>query len=52
MKNEEDIDGGVAVKWRGKIYTTGNRRHELVELCAGSPRKFVRTVRISEIRKA
>lgn len=48
MKNENDLDGGVKVLWRNKVYVTGNRRHEKVELYKN--RKFIRIVNISSIR--
>ena len=46
---ENDLDGGVRVKYKGEKYTTGNRRHELVELYKDG--KFVRTVKISKVKK-
>jgi len=50
MKNENDIESGVRVKWKGDKYVTGNRRHKLVELYDGQT--FVRSVKISNIKKA
>ncbi len=32
FKDENDLQGGVKVKYRNKIYITGNRYHDHVEL--------------------
>jgi hypothetical protein len=46
-KDENDLDAGVVVLYRGKAYTTGNRYKGLVELYAKN--KFRRTAKISEV---
>jgi hypothetical protein len=43
-----DIPAGQKVKYRGVEYTTGNRRHDLVELYRDG--LFVRTVSIKAIK--
>ena len=40
--NEDNLLSGQLVMWRNKFYTTGNRRHELVELYRDN--KFIRVV--------
>ena len=45
---EDDLNGGVAVLWRGKKYITGNRRHQYVDL-RREDGSFVRIVRICSV---
>ncbi len=47
FKNEDDLDAGCCVIWKGKEYITRNRYHTQVELYSNS--SFVRTVPIQEI---
>jgi hypothetical protein len=42
--DEDDLDGGVTVYYRGRKYKTGNRRGFFVELYRG--KKYVKTVSI------
>ena len=49
MKNENDLDGGEIVIWRGKEYITGNRRHSKVELY--KEKKFIRIVNIESVKR-
>jgi hypothetical protein len=46
--NEETLKGDTHVVWRNKVYTTGNRHHEQVELYVG--KKFLRTASMKHIR--
>ena len=48
MKTEGDLHGGVVVVYKGKLYVTGNRRHDLVELYQGGILKEI--VKISRVR--
>lgn len=43
----EDTLKASRVRWRGKIYTTGNRRHDQVELWSGG--MFVRIASMKHI---
>ena len=49
MKDESDCPCNLPVFWRGKLYVTGNRRHEEAELYTVRGRDFVRCVKISEL---
>ncbi len=49
MKNENDLDGGEIVIWRGKEYITGNRRNTKVELY--KEKKFIRIVNIESVKR-
>lgn len=46
-KNEEDLNAGVVVFWKGKKYSTGNRYKDQVELYYNGD--FCRTVKIEEV---
>ena len=46
--NEDNLDSSIPVIYQGKRYTTGNRRHDLVELYRG--KKFFKIVSMGEIR--
>lgn len=45
---EDNLKAGELVCWRGKVYRTGNRYHNLVELYRG--RKLICAAKISSIR--
>ena len=46
-KTENDLDGGVKVEYKGKIFITGNRRHDLVDLYQDG--KFIKCVKIEKV---
>lgn len=47
--DENDLNSGVIVIWQGKAYTTGNRRHNLVELFKDG--KLSAIAEIKELRR-
>lgn len=48
LKNENDLPAGVKVLWKNKVYITGNRRQDEVELYRDG--KLVRVVRIPSVK--